>query len=47
VPDDDGEPPRGRKRKPIGWSMIFIGGLVAVSATLVYRRDGIGGVLES
>ena len=26
--------------------MIFIGVLVAVSATLVYRRDGIDGVLE-
>ena len=35
-----------RKRKPVGWSMIFIGVLVAVSATLVYRRDGLGGVLE-
>jgi hypothetical protein len=36
----------GRVRKPIGWSMIVIGVLVAVSATLVYRRDGIDGVLE-
>jgi uncharacterized membrane protein YraQ (UPF0718 family) len=35
-----------RKRKPVGWSMIFIGVLVAVSATLVYRRDGIAGVLD-
>src|SRR5712671_3898726 len=35
-----------RKRKPVGWSMIFIGVLVAVSATLVYRRDGINGVLD-
>src|SRR6478736_2310234 len=35
-----------RKRKPVGWSMIFIGVLVAISATLVYRRDGIGGVLD-
>jgi uncharacterized membrane protein YraQ (UPF0718 family) len=35
-----------RKRKPVGWSMIFIGALVAVSAALVYRRDGIEGVLE-
>ena len=35
-----------RKRKPVGWSMIFIGVLVAVSVTLVYRRDGIAGVLE-
>ena len=43
---------RGRRtaarhvRKPVGWSMITIGVLVAVSATLVWRRDGIGGVLE-
>jgi uncharacterized membrane protein YraQ (UPF0718 family) len=42
----DGEPRRGRKRKPIGWSMIMIGVLVAVSAALVYRRDGIDGVME-
>jgi uncharacterized membrane protein YraQ (UPF0718 family) len=35
-----------RKRKPVGWSMIFIGVLVAISVTLVYRRDGINGVLE-
>ena len=35
-----------RKRKPVGWSMIFIGVLVAISATLVYRRDGLSGVLE-
>jgi uncharacterized membrane protein YraQ (UPF0718 family) len=35
-----------RKRKPVGWSMMSIGVLVAVSATLVYRRDGIDGVLE-
>src|SRR6478609_1148543 len=35
-----------RKRRPVGWSMIFIGVLVAISVTLVYRRDGIGGVLE-
>ena len=35
-----------RKRKPVGWSMIFIGVLVAVSATLIYRRDGIDGVLD-
>jgi hypothetical protein len=36
----------GRVRKPVGWSMIMIGVLVAVSATLVWRRDGIDGVLE-
>ena len=35
-----------RVRKPIGWSMIFIAVLVVVSATLVYRRDGLDGVLE-
>ena len=46
APADDGEPRPRRNRKPIGWSMIFIGVLVAVSATLVYRRDGIGGVTE-
>ena len=38
------EPRPGRIRKPIGWSMIVIGVLVAVSALLVFRRDGIGGV---
>src|SRR5439155_12731656 len=42
----EGESRRGRARRPIGWSMITIGVLVAVSATLVYRRDGIDGVLE-
>src|SRR5258708_21162180 len=42
----EGEPRPGRVRKPIGWSMIVIGVLVAVSAALVYRRDGIDGVLE-
>lgn len=42
----DGEPRRGRKRKPIGWSMIVIGLLVAVSVVLVWRRDGIEGVTE-
>jgi uncharacterized membrane protein YraQ (UPF0718 family) len=46
APADDAEPRRMRKRKPIGWSMIVIGALVAVSATLVYRRDGIEGVLD-
>ena len=33
-------------RKPISWSMIVIAVLVAVSATLVYRRDGADGVWE-
>jgi uncharacterized membrane protein YraQ (UPF0718 family) len=38
--------PRSRhKHKPISWSMIFIAVLVAVCATLVYRRDGLDGVL--
>src|SRR2546430_13659467 len=39
-------PGPGCIRKPIGWSMIVIAVLVAVSVTLVYRRDGIDGVLE-
>jgi uncharacterized membrane protein YraQ (UPF0718 family) len=42
----DGEPRPGHIRKPVGWSMIMIGVLVAVSAALVYRRDGIRGVTE-
>jgi hypothetical protein len=43
--DDAGTEPRpGHIRKPIGWSMIMIGVLVAVSAAPVYRRDGIDGV---
>jgi uncharacterized membrane protein YraQ (UPF0718 family) len=46
APADDAEPRPGRIRKPIGWSMIVIGVLVAVSAVLVYRRDGIDGVVE-
>ena len=46
APADDAEPKPRRARKPIGWSMIFIGALVAVSATLVWRRDGIDGVLK-
>ena len=48
VPADDSveaEAPR-KQRKPIGWSMIFIAVLVVVCATLVYRRDGLDGVLE-
>jgi uncharacterized membrane protein YraQ (UPF0718 family) len=36
----------GRARKPIGWSMISIVVLIVISAALVYRRDGIDGVLE-
>jgi uncharacterized membrane protein YraQ (UPF0718 family) len=42
----DDEPRPGRARKPVGWSMITIAVLVAVSATLVWRRDGSSGVLE-
>jgi hypothetical protein len=42
----EGEPRQRRPRKPIGWSFIMIGVLVAVSAALVYRRDGIDGVTE-
>jgi len=42
----DGEPRPGHIRKPVGWSMIVIGVLVAVSAALVWRRDGITGVTE-
>jgi uncharacterized membrane protein YraQ (UPF0718 family) len=44
APADDAEPRPGRIRKPIGWSMLSIAVLVAVSAVLVYRRDGIHGV---
>ena len=46
APADDGETRPKRARKPVGWSMIFIGVLVAVCAALVWRRDGIDGVLE-
>jgi uncharacterized membrane protein YraQ (UPF0718 family) len=42
----DGEQPPRRARKPLSWSMIFIGVLVVVCVVLVWRRDGIGGVLE-
>lgn len=35
-----------KKRKPIGWSMIFIAVLVAISVVLVWRRDGVHGVTE-
>ena len=41
---DDSETPKPRKRKPFGWSTFIIAVLVVVSAALVYRRDGIGGV---
>ncbi|MGY4365806.1 uncharacterized membrane protein YraQ (UPF0718 family) [Bradyrhizobium sp. LB1.3] len=42
----ESEPRPGRVRKPIGWSTIMIAVLVAVSAALVWRRDGTDGVLE-
>ncbi|MEA2958226.1 MAG: hypothetical protein QOJ58_3732 [Alphaproteobacteria bacterium] len=44
--DDATESRPGRIRKPIGWSTISIAVLVAVSAALVYRRDGASGVWE-
>lgn len=43
---DDAEPGPRRKRRPVGWSIITIGVLVVVSAALVWRRDGIDGVLD-
>jgi uncharacterized membrane protein YraQ (UPF0718 family) len=50
APDADdaaeSEPRPARKRKPVGWSTISIAVLVAVSAALVYRRDGTAGVWE-
>jgi uncharacterized membrane protein YraQ (UPF0718 family) len=48
APDDAAEsaPRPGRKRKPIGWSTVSIAVLVAISAALVYRRDGASGVWE-
>jgi uncharacterized membrane protein YraQ (UPF0718 family) len=48
APRDDAaesEPRRG-KRKPVGWSMIMIGLVVAISVVLVWRRDGVEGVTE-
>jgi uncharacterized membrane protein YraQ (UPF0718 family) len=46
--DDAAEsgPRPGRIRKPVGWSTISIAVLVALSAALVYRRDGAAGVWE-
>jgi uncharacterized membrane protein YraQ (UPF0718 family) len=45
--DDTAEAEAPRKqRKPIGWSMISIAVLVAISVVLVWRRDGIHGVTE-
>jgi len=42
----DDEPRPGHVRKPISWSTLMIAVLVAVSAALVYRRDGADGVWE-
>jgi uncharacterized membrane protein YraQ (UPF0718 family) len=42
----DSEPSPRLKRKPVGWSTISIAALVAISAALVYRRDGTAGVWE-
>jgi uncharacterized membrane protein YraQ (UPF0718 family) len=42
----DDEPRPGHIRKPINWSTIMIAVLVAVSAALVWRRDGAHGVWE-
>jgi uncharacterized membrane protein YraQ (UPF0718 family) len=42
----DDEPRPGHIRKPVSWSTIAIAVLVAVSAALVYRRDGAKGVWE-
>ena len=47
-PTDDSaeaEAPR-KKRKPVGWSMIFIAVLVVICIVLVWRRDGVHGVTE-
>jgi uncharacterized membrane protein YraQ (UPF0718 family) len=46
APAEDAEPRPGRVRKPIGWSTLIIAVLVAVSAALVWRRDGISGVTD-
>jgi len=42
----DAEAPPRKRRRPIGWSMIFIAVLVAVCVVLVWRRDGVHGVTE-
>jgi uncharacterized membrane protein YraQ (UPF0718 family) len=44
-PDPDVLPlRRRRRRKPFNWSTAVIASLVAISATLVYRRDGFAGL---
>jgi uncharacterized membrane protein YraQ (UPF0718 family) len=42
----DAEVPPRRRRKRLDWPTAFIAVLVAVSAGLVYRRDGAAGVWE-
>ncbi|HEU0082771.1 MAG TPA: permease [Bradyrhizobium sp.] len=44
--DDVAEARPRRRRKPLDWPTIAIAVLVALSAALVYRRDGAGGVRE-
>ena len=48
APDDSEtpKPRKRRKRKPFGWSTFIILVLVVISAALVYRRDGLDGVLK-
>jgi uncharacterized membrane protein YraQ (UPF0718 family) len=43
---DGGELRPGRARTPIGWSTIMLAALVALSAVLVWRRDGVNGLTE-
>jgi hypothetical protein len=42
----DDVPRPGHVRKPISWSTVLIAVLVAISAALVWRRDGAGGVWQ-
>ena len=49
--DTSGEPDvlplrRRRRRKPFNWSTALIATLVAISAALVYRRDGLAGLTD-
>jgi uncharacterized membrane protein YraQ (UPF0718 family) len=44
--DDAAEARQRRRRKPVDWPTIAIAVLVAISAALVWRRDGAGGMLE-
>ena len=45
-PDDTADAAPRNKRKPVGWSTIFIAALVAICVVLVWRRDGTSGVTE-